>query len=247
MKPAAIRCLILFVFSILSLASVSGSCSEYGDAIKDTPEYKKITEPKADDDKNDDHDHHYYYHDHDPFYRPPYPPPPAYYERSPPSRGSGLSGIVSLGITIGDSEFDYDDIDDGDASRFHVGYQPENSRMGYEVSFFSSGEAEVTSLTGIEIEVDTINLALTFNSSKNNISTLNFFGQGGIYFADTTLSGPADSVSEKSNGFLLAVGVDIMLNRHFGLRVEAFNFFNVEDFVDDKSVSFFGLGGKFVF
>ncbi len=119
--------------------------------------------------------------------------------------------------------------------------------MGYELSFFSSGEAEVTSLTGIEIEVDTINLALTFNSSRNNESTLNFFGQGGIYFADTTLSGPADSVSEKSNGFLIAVGIDIRLNRYFSLRAEAYNFFDVEDFVDDESVSFFGLGGKFVF
>ena len=246
MKPAAINFLMLFILSIMSLPSHSGSDSEYGDIIKNTPEYKQITTPKAGGDDDKDH-HNHYYHYHDPFYHPVYPPASAHYRRSTRSGRSGLSGNINLGIAIGKSEFDYDDIEDGDASIFHFGYRPENSRLGYEVSFYDSGKSEVTSLTEIEFEVETINLVLTVNSSRNRESTLNFFGQGGIYFADSTLSGPFDSVSENSNGFLLAAGIEIMLNRQFGLRAEASNLFDVEDFADDESVLFFSLGGQFVF
>jgi len=246
MKSAAIRFLMLCILSILSLPSLSGSDSEYGDIIKNTPEYKEITTPKAHDDgDNDRHDHYYHYRD--PFYHPVYPPASAHYRGPARSERPSLPGHINLGIAIGKSAFDYDDIEDGDASIFHFGYRPENSRLGYEVSFYDSGESEVTSLTGIEVEVETINLVLTINSSRNRESTLNFFGKGGIYFADSTLSGPFDSVSENSNGFLLAAGIEIMLNRHFGLRAEACNLFDVEDFANDESVSFFSMGGQFVF
>lgn len=244
MKPIYIRTLLLLVLSISVFPSFSAKKSEYGDIIKNTPEYKKITKEKDDDD-DDRHEHHYHYPY--PYYRPVYPPPPANYRRSTGSGGSGLPGHLYFGIAIGESKFDYDDIDDGDASIFHFGYRPKDSHLGYELSIYDSGDSEVTSLTDIEIEVETINLVLTVNSSRNNKSTLNFFGQGGIYFADTTLSGPFDSVTENSNGFLLAVGVEVMLNRHFGFRAGAYNLFDVEDFANDESVSFFSLGGQFVF
>lgn len=246
MKPFYVRCLIVFIISILSFPSFAKKKSEYGDIIKETPEYKKITKDKKEDKDRDRNDYHYH-HYHDPFYRPVYPPPPASYRSPGSSRSSGIPGHVYVGISIGDSEFDYDDIDDGDAMIFHIGYRPRDSRLGYEVSFYDSGNSEVTSLTGIDLEVDTINLALTVNSSMNNKSTLNFYGQGGIYFADTTLSGPYDSVSENSNGYLLAVGVEIMLNRYFGFRAEAYNLFDVEDFANDEDVSVFNLGGQLVF
>ncbi len=246
MKPATIHFLMLCILSILSLPSLSGSDSEYGDIIKKTPEYKEITTPKAvDDHDNDRHDHYYHYRD--PFYHPVYPPAAAYYRGPARSERPSSPGHINLGIAIGKSEFDYDDIEDGDASIFHFGFRPENSRLGYEVSFYDSGESEVASLTGIEVEVETINLVLTINSSRNRESTLNFFGKGGIYFADSTLSGPFDSVSEDSNGFLLAAGIEIMLNRHFGLRAEACNLFDVEDFANDESVLFFSVGGQIVF
>jgi hypothetical protein len=115
------------------------------------------------------------------------------------------------------------------------------------VSFYDSGVSEVTSLTDIEIEVDTINLVLTINSSMNNKSPLNLFGQAGIYFADTTLSGPFDSVSEKSNGFLLSAGVEVVINRNFSLRAEGYNLREVEDFANDESITFISVGGQFVF
>ena len=102
-------------------------------------------------------------------------------------------------------------------------------------------------MTGIDIEVDTINLVLTVNSSRNNKSQLNLFGKGGIYFADTTLSGPFDRASENSNGFLLGLGIEIMLNQHFSLRAEVENLFDVEDFVDDESISSLTLGGILIF
>ena len=249
MEPFYIRCLIVFIIAILSFPSFAKKKSEYGDIIKETPEYKKITRDKDKDkhkDKDRDRsDHHYHYHD--PFYRPVYPAPYPRYSSPARSGGSGIPGNIYVGITIGDSEFDYDDIDDGDAAIFHFGYRPRDSRLGYEVSFYDSGDSDVTSLTGIEIEVETLNLALTVNSSSNNKSMLNFYGQGGIYFADTTLSGPSGSVSENSNGYLLAVGVEIMLNRHFGFRAEAYNLFDVEDFANDEDVSVFNLGGQLVF
>lgn len=246
MKFIGIRYLMLFVFSILSFPSFSGSNSEYGDIIKNTPEYKKITTEKKDDRDDDSHKHDHHRHYHDPFYRPVYPSSSANYKRSSGS-WRGIPGHLYLGIAIGESEFDYDDIDGGDATIFHFGYRPENSRLGYELSFFDSGDSEVTSLTDIELQVESVNLVLTVNSSKNNKSSFNLFGQGGIYFADTTLSGPFDSVSENSNGYLLAAGVEITVNRHFNLRAEAYNLYDVEDFANDESISFFSLGGQFVF
>jgi hypothetical protein len=248
MKPVDIRCLLVFILSILSFPSFSGSDSEYGDIIKNTPEYKEITNPKKIDHDNDRHQHyyHYPYHYHDLYYRPAYRPSSAHYRPTGSGR-VGLAGSFYLGVTIGESEFDYDDIDDGDASIFRFGYRLKDSRLGYELSFFNSGDSKVTSLTDIEIQVETINLVLTVNSSRNNKSRLNLFGQGGIYFADTTLTGPFDSVSEDSNGFLLAAGIEIMLNRHFSLRAEAYNLFDVEDFANDESISSLNLGGNFIF
>ena len=103
------------------------------------------------------------------------------------------------------------------------------------------------SLTDIELQVESVNLVLTINSSRQPRSRLNLFGQGGIYFADTRLSGPFDSVSEDSNGFLLAAGVEVMINHNFSVKAEAYNLFDVEDFADDESISIFNLGGQFVF
>jgi hypothetical protein len=245
MKLVDIRCLTIFMLSILSFTSFSASNSEYGDIIIKTPEYKKITKPRT---GNNDHDRHYhypYYH-HDPYYRPVHPHAAGYY-RSTGSGGASLAGTFYLGVSIGNSEFDYDDIEDGDASIFRFGYRPRDSRLGYELSFFNSGDSQVTSLSDIEIQVDTINLVLTVNSSTNKKSRLNLFAQGGIYFADTTLSGPFDRVSDNSNGFLVAAGVEIMLNRYFSLRAEAYNLLDVEDFANDESISSLNLGGNFIF
>lgn len=235
---------MLFLLTSSSFQSFAERDSEYGDIIKETPEYERITTPKTDD---DDYDHHHHpYPVYPPIYAPAYPPPPGYYQSSR-SGSSGLPGFIYLGVTIGNSEFDYNDIEDGDAAIFRIGYRPRESHLGYEFSSFHSGDAEITSLTEIEIEVDTINLALTLNSARNPQSRFNLFVQGGIYFAHATLKGPFDRVSEKSNGFLLAAGVEFMLNRYFGLRAEACQFLDVEDFANDESVTTFNLGGQFMF
>ena len=235
---------MLFLLLTFSLLSFAENKSAYGDIIKNTPEYEKITKEKDDD--RDDNDRHYHYY-HDPFYRSVYPHYTAHYSGSTHSGRSSLSGHFYLGVTIGDSAFDYDDIDDGDASIFYFGYRPDDSHLGYELSFFDSGDSEVSSLTDVTVKVDTFNLALTVNSSRNNKSRLNLFGQSGIYFADTALTGPFDSANENSNGLLLAAGIEIMLNRHFSLRAVAQNFFDVEDFADDKSILIFNFGGQLVF
>ncbi len=254
MKPVAIRIFASLVLSILAFPAVSGGKSEYGDALKKTPEYKKITKPRQNNENDDDDSGggggYYYphYHYHDPYYhRPAYARPSAGYAESAPARRSGRHGRIGLGVSIGDSEFDYDDIDDGDASLIRIGYRPDNSHVGYEFSFFDTGKAEVTSLRDIDIEVDSVNLALTYNSSTSSESTWNFVGQGGIYFADTTLTGPAGRVSEDSNGFLLGAAAELGLNRHFALRAEVLYFFDVEDFVDDETISYLGFGGRVEF
>ena len=133
------------------------------------------------------------------------------------------------------------------ASIFYIGFRSDNSRLGYELSIYSSGDGDVTSLPDIELEVDSINLALTVNSSMNNESAVNLVGKAGIYFADATLSGPFDSVSESSKGFMLGAAVEFMLNRHFSLRADALVLHEVEDFANDESISSFTLGGHFVF
>ena len=239
---------MLCLLATASFQSFAEKDSEYGDIIRETPEYKRITTPKADDGDDDDHHHHYYppYPPYPPVYRPTYPPPPDYYQPAR-SRGGHLPGAFYFGVTIGQSEFDYNDIEDGDASIFRFGYRPRDSYLGYEFSLFDSGDAEVTSLSEIDLEVDTINLVLTVNSARNPQARFNLFGQGGIYFADTTLAGPFDSVSENSNGFLFGVGVEFMLSRYFGLRAEAFRFLDVEDFADDESITTLNLGSQFRF
>lgn len=237
------RFLTPLVIAILGLPAVAGSNSNYGDIIRETPEYKKIITPKPDDDDN--RHHHFHHYDHR-IYNPDYVPAQRY---ARPARSGRYvrTGKFYIGVTIGESEFDYDDIDNGDASIFRIGYRPDNSRLGFELSFYDSGDAEVTSLTDIELQVESVNLAVTINSSRNSKSTLNLFAQGGIYFADTTLAGPFDSVSENSNGFLLAAGIELMLNRNFSIKAEASNLFDVEDFADDESISTLNIGGQFVF
>lgn len=242
-KTADIRCLVVLILSLLSCPSFSGSNSEYGDIIKNTPEYEKITTPNNEDDSNEHFDHNSY---HGPYYHPVYPLPYAYYHPSNSGRVR-VPGAFYVGVTIGESKFDYDDSEDGDSSIFRFGYRPSDSRLGYELSIFDSGNSEITSLNDIELHVDTINFSLTVNSSRRNSSRLNLLGQGGIYFADTTLTGPFSSVSVNSNGFFIAVGIEIMLNRHFRLRAEASSLFDVEDFANDKSISSLNLGGSFVF
>jgi len=244
MKPVDIRYLVPLILSILIFPSFVGSNSEFGDIIKGSPEYKKITKEKKKTKKDDSHYHRHY---HDPFYGPLHRSCPPRYDQSVGSGRGSLPGLLYLGITIGESEFDYDDIDDGDTSIFYVGFRPEDSRLGYELSFYNSGDSEVTSLTDIELQVETINLMLTLNSSMNNKSPLNLSGKAGIYFADATLSGPFDSVKEKSNGFLLGVGVEFALNQHFSLRADAYILEDVEDFANDESISIFSLGGQFYF
>lgn len=244
MRTIAIRCLMISFLSVFSTAPVSASKSEYGDIIVDTPEYEEITRDKPDIKDNDFHDHDYHRHYHDPFYRPEYP---ASYRRSSGSGRGRIAGLVYLGISIGESEFDYNDIDAGDATVFHIGFQPEKSHLGYELSFYHSGDAEVTSLTGIELEVETINLVITANSSGNQRTPLNLYAQGGFYFAKAFLSGPSGTVKENSNGFLLAVGIEFLLNRHIRLRAGAYHLHEVEDFANDESISVISLGGQLVF
>ena len=251
MKPVDTRCLVVFLLSLLSSPSFSASNSEYGDIIRNTPEYDKITKPRSDVDSDDGGSNFYYPNPYPYPYSYPYPYPFPYhhpaYNRAPSKGRTGLPGTFYLGVSIGESDFDYDDNKGGDASVFRFGYRPNNSRLGYELSYFNSGDSKVTSLTDIEFQVDTINLVLTLNTSRDDRSQLNCFGQAGIYFADATLTGPFDSVSENSNGFLLALGIEIVLNRHFSLRAEAGNLFDVEDFADDESISFVVLGGNVIF
>ena len=245
MNPVLIRCSMCLLLAVFCLPSFAEREPEYGDIIKRTPEYKTITTPREDNGVDPDPHYHPYYYPYPP-YHPPYGPAPAYH-RPAAAEGVGLSGFIHLGVSIGKSEFDYDDIEDGDASLFHIGYRPEDSRLGYELSFFDSGTAEVTSLSAIDIEVESLNFVLSLNSSRNAESRLNLFGKGGIYFAKTILAGPFDRVRENSNGFLIATGIDFSLNRHFGLKAEAYRLFDVEDFADDRSLTFFNLGGQFYF
>ena len=247
MRPLIARCLILVLLPMFGLPAAAEKKSEYGDIIILTPEYEKITTPRSNDNDDDDryyhHDHRHHYH----YDSPRYPPPYSSYRRSSGSRITGPAGHVYLGVAVGESEFDYNDIADGDASKFHFGYRPSNSHLGYEISFYDSGNSEVTSLSGIDLRVDSLNLLLSYNTSRAQKSPLNFFAQGGIYFADTTLTGPFDSVSENSNGFMLSAGVEVMLNPNFGLRAEIYRLDRVEDFANDESLNFFTLGGQFVF
>ena len=239
MKPVYIRCSVVFILSIVSFPAFSGSESEYGDIIRNTPKYVKITNPQNDDDLNERNFHYPY------LYSYPYIHP-AYYRPTSTERAK-LTGAFYLGVSIGESDFDYDDNRGGDASIFRLGYRPNNAHLGFELSFFNSGASQITSLTDIEFKVDTINLVLTLNTSRDNRSRLNIFSQGGIYFADSTLTGPFDSVSENSNGFLFAVGIEMMLHSHFSLRAEVYNLFDVADFANDESISSVILGGNVIF
>ena len=103
------------VISILGLPSFTVLGANYGDIITDTPEYEEITTPSSKD-KDDDRDRHHYHHHRyeNRIHSPDYPSSSNYFRSS----GGGIfsrSGSVYVGVTIGESEFDYNDIDDGDA------------------------------------------------------------------------------------------------------------------------------------
>jgi hypothetical protein len=255
---------ILFTIVVLAINGlVFADGGSYGDIIKDTSEYKKITGQGDDESGNEreredrriDRDRHYR--------RGPgggwiyigrYPEADinrdtVIYENDdyyPRARVPGRHRFY-IGLAIGSSFFDYDDIDDGDALLLSAGRRSRDERLGYELAYINTGNAEVTSLSEIELRVEALIFSLTFNSSKNLYSRWNAYATAGIYLADTALSGPVDEVDEDSNGFTFGVGFEYAVNRNFQLRLDARELIHVEDFANDESISLLSFGGKISF
>jgi opacity protein-like surface antigen len=258
---------ILISVAVLAIGGVAFADGDsYGDAIKDTPEYKKITgqDDDGDENRNDDRredrrshrdrryrrvpsgpvyidGYHDVYTDQDDSVYQNY----GYFpDGSTPEAGFNA---FYIGLSIGTASFDYDDIDDVGALLLFAGFRTGGERQGYEFSYINTGAAEVSGLDDIELRVEALIFSLTWNSSKSMQSRWNAYGSAGIYLAGTTLSGPVDEVDEDSNGFTLGAGVEYAINRQFKLRLDARKLMHVEDFVSDKSVSVLSFGGKLGF
>ncbi len=243
MKPQKIILILTGVF-VIGSSTVAGS--RYEDIIKDTTEYKKVTEGEAEQKEKCHKCGSGYYYPSVPVYHDHYYGPEVSNHYSSGPAPSSRTGTAYVGVAVGASSFDYEDIEDGDATQLYLGYRGW-SRLGYEVVLLDTGNAEVIGLNDIQLDVNAVNLGLTLNSATNHQEPLNAYLSGGIYLADTTLIGPVASVSEGSTGFTAGAGLELSLNEYFKLRADARVLFDVEDFANDESISMLSIGGQFNF
>jgi hypothetical protein len=149
-------------------------------------------------------------------------------------------GVVGAGIGI--SQFDYDDVDDGSAKKFYAAYELEGSPAYFEVALTDSGDADVTSLSGVTLNVSGLQVGAGYRLILNPDTGSNFFLKAGLYDTDTEASGPGGTAEDGNTGFYLGFGGDWMLNPSFGLRFDMEGLLGVEDFAEDNNVTVITVG-----
>lgn len=156
-----------------------------------------------------------------------------------------------IGGGTGDAEFDYSDIDDGDAEKYYIGLQPAGKLYGFELASLDSGEADIDDdIFGFEsIKVKGYNLSAVYHSAPNFgfKQPANFFLKLGYYAVETEVKATNFSRSEDSNGLSFGIGLDYAINDAFSLRADLEGLYGVEDFADDEIVTFITFGAQINF
>jgi hypothetical protein len=154
---------------------------------------------------------------------------------------------VVAGANFGISQFDYEDIDDGTATMFYLGYELAESPAYFELALIDTGEADVTSLSDVTIEVSGLQVGVGYRLIANPDTGSDLFMKAGLYNTDTEAVGPGGSVEDGNTGLYLGFGGTLMLAPSFGLRFDMQGLLGVEDFADDNNVTLIMLGPVFKF
>jgi hypothetical protein len=149
-----------------------------------------------------------------------------------------------LGAGVGLSLYDYEDVDDSTGYKFFGGFRPQGGLVGFEVAYFDAGEADISSLPGLSLNIDGFYGAATFNFDSGDWHT---FLKAGLYSFDTELKGPGGSITEDSTGFHWGLGFAFAMPQSLGVRFEIEGFEGVEDFADDGSLLTLGVGLQYNF
>ena len=163
---------------------------------------------------------------------------------------SPLHAEVYIGAGVGSSSFDYSDIDNGSAKKFHLGYRFDDKHYAVEIAQIDSGDADIDGGDFNSISVEGINLSLVYNTAATfgKSEPLNAFFKGGIYQVDTEVDGIFFSdMDDSSAGLSLGLGLEYAFTDFFSVRAEAEGLIAVEDFANDESVTFLTVGAQFHF
>ena len=153
---------------------------------------------------------------------------------------SQAENSIYAGLAAGVSAYDYDDVDAGSATKLFVGYKIDTN-LAIEATFYDSGDADITSLPGLALNSDGLNVTAFYRANTSGNDLVAMIG-GGIYNFDTTIKGPGGSISESSSGLSLAAGLELGLTENLALRADIDMFFGVKDFADNGNVDSIHIG-----
>jgi hypothetical protein len=156
---------------------------------------------------------------------------------------------VMLGANIGKAQFDYPDIDDGSAKTFYLGYELDESPVYFELAKIDSGDADIDGFNSVSLNVSGMQLGVGYRLIMNEETGSDIFGKIGFYDTDTEVSDPDGelcgfpcSAEDGNSGLYIGFGGSLMLSPNFGLRFDMQGLLGVEDFAEDKNVTFIGFG-----
>ncbi len=161
------------------------------------------------------------------------------------------SARTYIGGGTGKAEFDYSDIDDGDAEKYYIGFQPAGKLYSFEIAVLDSGEADIDNNPfGFEsIRVDGYNISAVYNTAPRFgfKQPTNLFFKLGYYLVETEVKTTTTSLTEDSNGLSFGLGIDYAINDAFSLRADLEGLYKVDDFADDEIVTFITFGAQINF
>jgi hypothetical protein len=156
------------------------------------------------------------------------------------SATSQAEDSLYAGLAAGVSSYDYEDIDPAAATKIFLGYKI-GDNAAIEATLYDSGEADITSLPGLTLSSDGLNIT-AFYRIHTSADKLTAMVGGGLYSFDTTIEGPGGSISESGSGLSLAGGLEYAFTENFALRADIDMFFGVKDFADNKSLDSLNIG-----
>ena len=164
--------------------------------------------------------------------------------------GAGMVNVAEARVYVGGgfglSQFDYEDVDDGSATKLFVGFEQEDSPVYFELALIDSGDADIEG-AGLTLNVSGMSFGVGYRGVMNYETGSAFFLKGGLYNTDTEISDGFNTATDGNSGLFIGFGGDLMLNPSFGLRFDMEGLLGVEDFADDNNVTLITLGALFKF
>jgi len=152
----------------------------------------------------------------------------------------------------GVSRFDYDDVSGGFATMATIGYDVPNQPFFVDVSYVSSGKADVDDsdadgLYDASIKFSGVQFMAGYAFRSQTGSSLYLklggystktTGEGDVVYWDgaSYVTGPF-TLTEKTTGFSYSFGGEWRVNPHFGLRAELDGFSKIDDFAENKTAN----------